>query len=133
MRAALTIVPDRAKDVARLDVVVDARGALADLDNRRVIPWWWDPRPLTFNFREAAHAARDVDAAGAALRDRFEKVFVAPRPQAMITSVMEQALTPRAVGAAVARRLRRLCPGMERASVEGAFEQWKPILNLVGS
>lgn len=75
-----------------LAAAVDARRSLADLDDSGALPKWWGSRPLAFNLREAAHAARDVAEAHAALRYRFEDVFVDPRPQAMVARIVEEAL-----------------------------------------
>lgn len=97
--------------------------SLADLDDSGALPRWWESPPS--HLLEAAHAARDVSDACDALRERFEDIFVDPRPHASATRVMEAALTPVVMGEVMARR----AFGEEQAA--RAFLSWRPTLAFV--
>lgn len=119
-------VPDWAQDAERLRAVAESTGFLADFAFRAAVPRWWDSPPLALNLAEAASAARDGRVGHNGLRADFGSVFVFRTPQDSAPRVLEGVLAPAAVGAAMARRMARVCPDLDEARCAAACSEWGP-------
>lgn len=128
-RAAITTVPDWATDVARLGAPIDSRGSLADLDDSGALPRWLGSRPLVFNFREAAHAARDTPMTPCA---RGSRMCSSPPGHKLAKRILEEASTPNVLGEVMVRRPRRLCPAIGEEQVAAALAHKRPTPLIVG-